>query len=167
MTDRRHPNVVNIDEVQPDVIAKGSKFGCRDRVLGPQAQTAQLGCSHYEVEPGKAAFPFHWHSAMEEALYVLEGTGTMRIGDARVAVRAGDFVAFPVGPDHAHQLINTGASTLKYICISTKASAEVVGYPDSKKIGVRAGVVFDKPWARKIIAADVKNLDYYEGEDVG
>src|SRR5271167_3292078 len=104
---RRHPNVVNVDAVSPDEQGQGD-FASRRRRLGPEAGGRALGCSHFEVPPGKTAFPFHFHSGFEEALFVLEGTGTARIGKDRVELRAGDYMAFPAGPDGAHALTNTG-----------------------------------------------------------
>ncbi|HEY8040327.1 MAG TPA: hypothetical protein VIF15_11065, partial [Polyangiaceae bacterium] len=63
---RRHPHVVNIDEIAPDQQEQGG-FGLRRRRLGPEAGGRALGCSHFEIAPGKTAFPFHFHSAFEEA----------------------------------------------------------------------------------------------------
>jgi uncharacterized cupin superfamily protein len=37
---------------------------------------------------------------------VLRGKGIARIGDTRVPVREGDWISFPVGPEHPHQMIN-------------------------------------------------------------
>src|SRR2546427_13010010 len=68
----------------------------------------------------------------------LEGEGSARIGDATVRLRAGDYVTFPTGPESAHILTNTGAGPLRYLCFSTLPTTEVVGYPDSKKIGAMA-----------------------------
>lgn len=171
MTEKRHPNVVNVDELDSRTHAQGTKFGYASKALGAAAAGKGIGCSHYELAPGKAAFPFHWHSALEEALFVVEGTGTLRIGDKRVPVKAGDYVAFPTGPEAAHQMINTSASPLKYLCFSTSTTVEVVGYPDSKKIAVSAAASAadaraGKSWARQIFK-EQPSAGYYDGEDVG
>jgi len=83
--------------------------------------------------------PSYYHCANEQAIYIPSGTGTARIGDARVVVRAGDRIALPVGPEHAHQMIDDGSEPLRYLCVSTAHKCEVVGYPDSKKVAVWAG----------------------------
>ncbi len=88
------------------------------RRLGAAAGGQMLGANLTEVDPGGVSFPFHYHCATEEALYVLSGSGTARIGDARVPVRAGDWISFPVGPEHAHQMINDGAEAVVYLCVS-------------------------------------------------
>jgi uncharacterized cupin superfamily protein len=162
MTERRHPNVINQDEVQPATTEKG-KHHYIARRFGPHAGNAQLGATLTEIPPGKISYPFHYHCAKEEALYIVSGTGTARIGDARVPVRAGDWIAFPVGPDHAHQMINDGAAPLVYLAISTGQTCEVVGYPDSNKTAMMAGPSFQNPWIRQIARAG-ESLDYWDGE---
>jgi uncharacterized cupin superfamily protein len=94
---------------------------------------------------------------------VVSGRGTARMGDERVAVRAGDWIAYPVGPEHPHQMINDSDAPLVYLCVSTAHTAEVVGYPDSKKIGLRAWERFDKPWLRMVVR-EGESIDYYDGE---
>src|SRR5262245_48305979 len=113
----RHPNVVNRDDVKPMPMEKG-KHRMTLRRVGAPAGSQMLGGNVTEVPPGAVSFPFHYHCATEEAIYVLSGTGTARIGDARVAVRAGDWIAFPPGPDHPHQMINDGDEPLVYLCMS-------------------------------------------------
>lgn len=133
------------------------------RRLGAAAAGNMLGANLTEVPPGAVSFPFHYHCATEEALYVLRGTGTARIGDARVAVREGDYLAFPVGPEHAHQMINDGTEPLVYLCVSASAQkVDVVAYPDSKKVAASAGT-FEKP-VHRWISRQGESLDYWDGE---
>ena len=160
-TERRHPNVVNQDELEATELRKGRHHG-RIRRFGPAAGSQQLGSSIMELPPWAVSFPFHYHCMNEEAVYVLSGTGTARIGDKRVPVRAGDWIAYPVGPDHAHQMINDGAEPLVYLMLSTSHKCEVVGYPDSKKVAATAGT-FDKP-IHRWISKQGETLDYWEGE---
>jgi uncharacterized cupin superfamily protein len=168
---RRHPHVVNIEEITPDEQTQGG-FGFRRRRLGPDAGARALGCSHMEVAPGKTAFPFHFHSAFEEAIYVLEGSGTLRMGKDQVEVRAGDYVAIPPGPDAAHALTNSGSTPLRYLCMSgsgTPMTLDVVGYPDSKKLAFASGVDPVKgfrggAWVMKLIKEEQPAVGYYDDE---
>jgi uncharacterized cupin superfamily protein len=167
---RRHPNVVNIEEVAAREEARGG-FGYSTRRLGTEAAGKALGCGWYELPPGKTTFPFHYHSNLEEALYILEGAGALRIGDATVEVRAGDYAAFPVGPEHSHQLTNTGTTPLRYLCFSGIAIAptlDVVGYPDSNKVAFVAGLDpanrTRPPTLRKLIKQDAPMSNYYDDE---
>jgi uncharacterized cupin superfamily protein len=164
MSERRHPNVLNRDEAKVDAMQHGEKFSVSIRNLGRAAGGRGVGCTHYEVPPGKTAFPRHWHGATEEAIYVLAGQGDLRIGEATVQLRAGDYVALPPGPDHVHQLLATGSANLEYLALSNAVTAEVVGYPDSKKIGVAAtSGPGQKPWIRSLYA-DTSDVGYWDGE---
>jgi uncharacterized cupin superfamily protein len=173
MTTRRHPNVINIDELEPRVNETGTKMGARQRQLAGPTGGKGLGCMHYEVAPGRAAFPKHFHCATEEALFVLEGEGVLRIGEHdEVTLRAGDYVAFPCGPGSAHQVVNRSTTTLKYLCVSTKVEADVVVYPDSKKFAVAAtndprAWATGNFWIREIRSLVDGRMEYFDGEDVG
>jgi len=167
MAQRRHPNVMNVSEVEATTREKGSRFFCLDRHLGYYTGGKGIGCSWYEVPPGKAAWPYHYHTANEESLYVLEGTGTLRIGSEEIAVGPGDYATFPVGPDHAHQIRNTGSTPLRYLCFSTMHLVEVVGYPDSDKVGAMAWKAdMSGPVVRVLIRRDSGNVDYWDGEPI-
>jgi uncharacterized cupin superfamily protein len=168
---RRHAQLVNIDEVEGRPLAAGTKIGATIKTLGFATGARGTGCTHYEVPPGKAAFPHHFHCLIEESIFILEGEGTLRIAGDTLAVRAGDYVSFPVGPQSAHQLRNSGGGVLRYLCFSSNSSADIVGYPDSKKIGAMAAataadVVQGSPWVRVLTYEDSK-VGYYDGEDLG
>ena len=162
--ERRPANVVNVDEVEARPMEKGVRYSCRMRWLARNAGARGIGCTHYEVPPGRAAFPRHHHFANEEAIYVLEGEGTLRIGDQRVKLRPGDWATLPTGPDHSHQLINDGQHPLRYLCMSTMLPTEIVGYPDSKKLGAMAVTVPGQPPAVRAIYRQDQTADYYDDE---
>jgi len=160
---RRHPNVVNLTELKAGGFEKGGRFALANRPLGRATGARGIGCSWYEVPPGRTAFPNHYHCANEESLYVLEGTGTLRIGQDEVPVGPGDYATFPVGPACTHQLLNTGTGPLRYLCFSTLLPTEVVGYPDSKKIGAMGYTAAGESMVRIMVRQD-SGVDYYEGE---
>src|SRR5688572_31784648 len=114
---RRHANVVNHEEAQVMPIEKG-KHRVKVRQLSRAAGGAVIGGNVTELAPRSVSFPFHYHCATEEAIYVLSGSGLARIGEQRVRVRPGDWIAYPVGPDHAHQMINDTDEPLTYLCVS-------------------------------------------------
>lgn len=93
----RHQNVRNADEVETREMIKG-RHNMRLRQLGKPAGSRTLGATLTEVAPGAVSFPRHAHHANEEAIYVLSGSGEARIGEERVAVRPGDWIALPAGP---------------------------------------------------------------------
>jgi len=166
-----HSNVVHGDEVAATTQSKG-QFEHTARRLGAAAGATTLGVSLFEVPAGKTAFPYHFHSSCEEGVYILAGEGTARIGGESIPVRAGDYVAFPPGPDFAHQLTNTGTQTLRYLALSAPAvflGMDIVGYPDSNKVAFAAGAKPGKPLREaasimKIIKSDTPDVGYYDGE---
>jgi uncharacterized cupin superfamily protein len=169
--ERRHPHVVNVDELEGHPAEIGSKMGAINmRRLGHATGARTTGCTYYEVAPGKAAFPHHFHCIVEETIFVLEGEGTLRIGSESVPVRAGDYASFPVGPQGAHQLRNTGGGVMRYLCFSDRSHADIVSYPDSRKIGAMAvspdGQGAAAPWVR-LMVREGSDVDYFEGEDIG
>ena len=169
---RRHPHVVCVDEIDPQEMTQGD-FSQRQRRLGTAAGGRALGCTWYELPAGKTAFPFHFHSAIEEAIYVIEGEGTLRIGKEQVAIGQGDYVAMPPGPDNAHALTNRGQGPLRYLCVSGPAipmTLDIIAYPDSKKIALAAGVEpgkvawRDGAWIVKLIKEDQPEVGYFDDE---
>jgi uncharacterized cupin superfamily protein len=63
--------------------------------------------SVYEIPPGKAAYPYHFHHKNEETFYILSGKGVLRTPDGERKVTAGELLFFPTGPEGAHKLTNT------------------------------------------------------------
>jgi uncharacterized cupin superfamily protein len=56
------------------------------------------------VPPGGRAWPYHYHLGNEEAIYVLIGSGTLRLGEREVTLSRGDYVGLPVEEAGAHQI---------------------------------------------------------------
>ena len=57
----------------------------------------------------------HKHSKHSEHVYVLEGTGEMRLGEEHVSVTAGDFIIIP--KDTPHSLEVTSRDPMKIISV--------------------------------------------------
>ena len=142
--------------------ATAERYDLRWGEVASRIGARQLGCNPTVVAAGKRACPFHSHRAEEEMFVILDGGGELRYGDARYPVRAGDIIACPTGgKETAHQIINTGATEMRYLAISTVAPAEVCEYPDSDKFGAFA----DSAAARfRHIGRMADVRDYWEGE---
>ena len=127
--------VLNIDDAElMDFASPNEKFKAKLGRMGPALGAEKLGAMLTIVEPGKRAFPFHVHHAIEEMFYVIEGAGEYRFGDETFPIRKGDLLGAPTGgPERAHQIVNTGDETLKYLAFSTMDKIDVVEYPDSDK----------------------------------
>ena len=111
----------------------------RLKQLGKAAGGRKLGCMMHELPPGKRAWPYHYHLANEEAIYVLAGQGTLRLPSGEVSIAAGDYLAFPIGEAFAHQITNTGSEPLRYLAVSTMVEPDIACFPDSGKLGLFAG----------------------------
>src|ERR1700742_660397 len=71
--------------------------------------------------------PKHLHANANELQYILEGTGTIWLGDKEVTVKPGDLVIIPKGTPHAGTKPN--GRTIKAIAIKTPPQA-----PDDMKL---------------------------------
>ncbi|GAB3040474.1 cupin domain-containing protein [Natronobiforma cellulositropha] len=98
-----------------------------------------IGSSLYEVPPGKRSWPYHYHTANEEALFVLAGEGYLRTADGDLPLETGDFVSIPAGEAGAHQVVNDGEVPLRYLLHSTMIDPDVTVYPDTETFGVFVG----------------------------
>lgn len=128
-----------------------------------------LGCSLYVLAPGEAPFARHAHSANDEAVYVLDGEGELELGDARLTLRAGDYVPLPADPNVPHRL-RGGRVPLRCLVLSTMLDPDVVFYPDSGKVGVFVGSApGGDASARRIGAffAEHDTREYWDGEPDG
>ncbi|MEM4780153.1 MAG: cupin domain-containing protein [Halalkalicoccus sp.] len=126
MADRLNERIVDAN----DGSWTGSEEGGRWKRLGREAGSERLGCTLEEIDPGGQPARYHYHSGNEEALYVLDGEGTLRTPDGEFDVGRDDYVAFPVGERGAHAIENTGESILRCLFVSTMDDADTVVYPD-------------------------------------
>lgn len=132
----------------------------RSRV-GDKAGSRKLGAGVWELEPGQAAYPYHFHLVEEEMVIVLEGTPLLRDPDGWRRLERGALVAFPAGEEGGHQVVNDGSEVVRFLAISTSGAPDIACYPDQNKIGV-----FQRPpapgnlWKFFDLGTDV---DYHAG----
>lgn len=124
----------------------------------PFGSARQCVMSVYEVPPGKAAYPYHYHSMNEEVFYIISGEGNLRTPEGVRKVSAGELLFFPAEENGAHQLINASETELLvYLDFDTANEIDTAVYPDSGKIGI---------WGKGInkVFRLAEETDYYEGE---
>lgn len=160
--------ILNIERVAFYDQAHGDRFACRIAPVGRKLESRSLGFNVTVVPPGKRAFPYHAHRAIEEMFFILEGRGSIRIAGETHPIRQGDFISLPPGRGSAHQIVNDSDAPLRYLAVSTMQSPDVVEYPDSGKIGVmadwEAGGRPASPDAIHHFARVRDGVDYWEGE---
>ena len=166
MAEQYNP-VVRLSSMELERNAGPGRFGSLDGFVGEALKLTRLGCAYTEVAPGMTACPYHVHHAEDEMFVILSGEGEYRFGGQTYQVQAGDVLGAPVGgPEYAHQLLNTGADTLKYLAISSKADLEVCEYPDSGKLAIYSRPVHGT--ARRNythVGRQESRVGYYEGEN--
>ena len=122
----------DVEQAEPGFSWKRMRLGAR---LGGE----KLGASLYELPPGQRSFPYHLHHANEELLLVLDGAVTVRRKEGEEKLQRGDTALFGTGPSGAHQVINRSDRPARFLMISTMIEPEILEYPDSGKVGLRAG----------------------------
>lgn len=154
---------VNVREVpESSWQSPGGKFASQDRELSAElAGGAKEARARFpfdveicRVPPGKAACPYHSHSAQWEFYHVISGRGQVRDATGLTPVAEGDFFQF--GPGEAHQVINDGAEPLVFYIVADNPAGESCHYPDSGKWLVTSP-------ERRVIRSDA--LDYLDGEE--
>jgi uncharacterized cupin superfamily protein len=116
-------------------------FGARRKSLGRVVGARRLGLSLFEVPPGEAAYPYHFHLGEEELLVVLDGDGSIRTPSGWRRLARGEVLSFLPGEAGGHQLVADGSAPLRFLAFSTNGAPDLVVYPDSGKLGAceRAG----------------------------
>jgi uncharacterized cupin superfamily protein len=154
--------IMNLDEVAFDDIEENGIYTSKRGSISAHIGARKLGYNLTVVPPGKIQCPFHCHHGEEEMFLILEGEGELRFGGQRYPIRRHDVIACPQGgPEVAHQIINTGTTTMRYLALSTMSEVDTCEYPDSGKILIvtsqgAAGV-------RGMFRAE-NTVDYYDRE---
>jgi uncharacterized cupin superfamily protein len=127
--------MANVNDPLFDEPREQPGFQCRRARLARQAGSERLGLSLWELPPGEAAYPYHFHYTEEELVVVLAGTPSLRSADGWRELQEGEVVAFPRGEHGGHQLVNRTPETVRFLAFSTSGEPDVVIYPDSGKLG--------------------------------
>lgn len=130
--------ILNVQDVEYGGWGNGGGFEAQLGAVASRLGARKLGYRVVVLPPGKKAWPFHLHHVNEEMFFIIEGAGSLRFGDQRYSLRAGDVICCPAG-GMAHQIVNTSEHDLKYLAVSTMEPAEVAEYPDSGKFAAMAG----------------------------
>lgn len=155
--------LMNLNDAEFDDIEDNGLYTSRRASIGRHIGARQLGYNLTVLPPGKAQCPFHSHRGEEEMFLILEGEGELRFGSERHPLRPYDVVACPTGgAEVAHQIINTGTVTMRYLAVSTLCDLEACEYPDSGKVLVVAGPSGERG-LRKMFRAE-QTVDYYDRE---
>jgi len=140
--------------------SEGERFGYRYRHLTSAAigESYHVGVEIDELPPGKRSASAHYHMHEEEHLLVLEGSCTLRLGEERHHLKAGDYACFPAGQRAGHCLENEGTEVCRLLVIGERCPDEVAVHTDTGAVQIRAlGVILDGNATR----------GYWDGEQTG
>lgn len=136
MSRPRDPNIYDAGDEPRAAVSTVPGFESVRQRVGDKAGSRRIGSSVWELLPGQAAYPFHFHYVEEEQLIVLDGTPLLRQPDGWRRLERGAVVAFLPGEAGAHQLVNDSAATVRFLAISTSGEPDIISYPDEGKLGV-------------------------------
>jgi mannose-6-phosphate isomerase-like protein (cupin superfamily) len=111
--------VIHTGDLEGDALGMPSGTGMRSKLF---VAADGMTISIQDGNVGK-----HMHPNTNEIQYILDGTGTIWLGDKEVRVKAGDLVVIPKGTSHGGT--KPDGRTLKAIAIKTPPQA-----PDDTKL---------------------------------
>jgi mannose-6-phosphate isomerase-like protein (cupin superfamily) len=111
--------VIHTGELEGDALSPLASNGMRNKLL------VAVDGATIAIQDGSP--PKHLHANANEIQYILEGTGTIWLGDKEVTVKPGDLVVIPKGTPHAGT--KPVGRTIKAIAIKTPPQA-----PDDTKL---------------------------------
>jgi uncharacterized cupin superfamily protein len=136
-------------------------FTCSRARLGRQVGTEKVGLSLWDLPPGQAAYPYHWHVAEEEVVVVLSGTPSLRTPAGWRDLEEGEVVSFLVGEEGAHQIVNRTDEPVRFLALSNQ-QPDICVYPDSGKVA--AAERRPEGGGLRLMFREVDAVDYHEGE---
>lgn len=150
----------NINQPEFDDVREGEGFRSLRARLARQLGAQAVGASFWEVPPGEAAYPYHWHVAQEEIVVVLEGRPRLRTPAGWREVEEGEVLYFPTGEAGAHQFHNPTDATVRFLAVANQ-QPDIIMFPDSGKVaaserGRGAGV--------NLTFMTSDQVDYWDGE---
>jgi mannose-6-phosphate isomerase-like protein (cupin superfamily) len=111
--------VIHTGDLEGDALSPANATGMRNKMF------VSVDGATVSVQDGNT--PKHLHNNANEMQYILEGTGTLWLGDKEVRVKPGDLVIIPKGT--AHGGTKPDGRTFKALAIKTPPQA-----PDDIKL---------------------------------
>ncbi len=155
-------STVNILDPVFDEPREHPGFECRRARLGRQLGSEKLSMSLFDLPPGQAAYPYHFHLAEEEIVVVLQGRPSLREAGGWRDLDEGEALSFLTGERGAHQIANRSEEPVRFLAISNQ-QPDVVVRPDSNTLSVverrPEGAGLSQHFRRE------DGVSYYEGEE--
>ena len=104
-------DIQNLERVRAFITKDGSEI--RELLAHRNSCIRNQTLAEARLPAGGSTTPHH-HLRTEEIYYILEGQGSMRIGQEVQPVGPGDAIAIP--PGVFHQITNIGPCVLRFLC---------------------------------------------------
>ena len=123
-------------EVQPRIGASYPKpfdADCATRekcALGDALGLSAIGVNLTTLPPGAWSAQRHWHSAVDEFVYVLDGELTLVTDAGEQILGPGMAAGFPAGQPDGHHLVNRSDRPATYLEIGDRQPNDTAQYPD-------------------------------------
>jgi uncharacterized cupin superfamily protein len=154
--------VANINDPMFDEPREHPGFNCLRARVSRQAGSDRLGLSLWELPPGEAAYPYHYHLAEEELVVVLEGRPSLRTPAGWRELPEGEVVPFLRGEQGGHQLVNRTDALVRFLAFSTNGEPDIVIRPDSGTLNACERLAAGGGLRAIFRMQDA--IDYYDGE---
>ena len=146
---------LNVRTFEVDESLERAGFRHTAAAIGERIGAERLGAGLYEAEAGHPIWPYHYHHAVEEWLYVISGEPVLRDAGGEQALTGGDLTCFPPGYAGVHTVSGPG----RFIVLSTDAPGPYIAvYPDSDKVAVAVGD------GHALVLPRGASVDYWHGE---
>ncbi len=154
---------MNLDEVEFDDVEENGIYTSKRGQISDHIGAKKLGYNLTVLPPGKVQCPFHSHHGEEELFLIIEGEGELQLRRHALPDPQARRDRLPARrAEVAHQIINTGTTTMRYLALSTLSEVETCEYPDSQKISIVTGKRGERG-LRKMFRAET-TVDYYDRE---
>jgi uncharacterized cupin superfamily protein len=157
--------MANVFEPEFDESSDREGFAWKRAGLGRQAGAERLGASLFELGPGQAAFPLHYHLGNEELLIVVAGTPTLRTTDGERQLAEGEVISFPRGERGAHQVVNRTEGPVRILMVSEMVAPEIVVRPESGKLSAFGRPPGGRGEGMHKIFFDRDSVPFWDGEE--
>ncbi len=137
-------------------------FRSRRARIGFELGSELIGASLWELPPGEAAYPYHFHYSDEEVLIVLSGRPSLRTPAGVRELEEGEAVRFVLGEEGAHQVLNPTQQPVRFLALSSNGRPDIVVYPDSDKVS--AAERRPDGGGLRVIFRQAEQVDYWDGE---
>lgn len=106
--------IIHFEAIPLQPVTLEGAVGCQMRVLvGQEDGAPNFTMRQFVVSPGGHT-PLHSHP-YEHEVFVLEGQGSVRVGECQYRLEPGTVVYLP--PGILHQFLNTGTAPLRFLCL--------------------------------------------------